>query len=353
MLTQIIDKALNFQPLALEEGKQLYETLPLGELGLLAHELRIMKKKDNVVSYIIDRNVNYTNICNADCHFCAFYRPPGHEEGYVLTKEELYAKIEETLQLGGHQLLLQGGHNPDLGIEYYEDLFRDIKTRYPIKLHALGPPEIIHITQVSHLSIEETIQRLMAAGLDSIPGGGAEILVDRVRRKIAKGKCDTEEWLEVMRVAHRLGLRTTATMMFGHIETLEERLEHLIRIREVQEERGGFTAFIPWPYQSKNTILGRRFDKVTLGHEYLATLAMSRIMLNNVDNLQVSWVTMPVKVAVAGLYYGANDFGSIMIEENVVKAAGASYQMTTEQAEHHIRMAGFVPKRRNMQYEWI
>ncbi len=353
MITRLIDKALNFQPLTLEEGKQLYQKLPLSELGLLAHELRMMKKKDKIVTYIIDRNVNYTNICNADCHFCAFYRPPGHEEGYVLTEAELYAKIEETLQLGGHQLLLQGGHNPDLGIEYYEDLFRKIKSRYPIKLHALSPPEIIHITQISKLSIEEVIRRLMAAGLDSIPGGGAEILVDRVRRKIAKNKCTTEEWLEVMRIAHKLGLRTTATMMFGHIETLEDRLEHLIRIRELQEEGGGFTAFIPWPYQSKNTVLGRRIEGNTTGHEYLATLAISRIMLNNVDNLQVSWVTMPVKIAVAGLYYGANDFGSIMIEENVVRAAGAHYKMDTAQAEYHIRMAGFIPRRRNMQYELI
>ncbi|MCI0530236.1 MAG: CofH family radical SAM protein, partial [Nitrospira sp.] len=236
----------------------------------------MMKKKEPIVTYIIDRNVNYTNICNADCHFCAFYRPPGHEEGYILSEAELYEKIEETLRLGGHQLLLQGGHNPDLGIEYYEDLFRKIKSRYPIKLHALGPPEIIHITQVSKLSIEEAIRRLIAAGLDSIPGGGAEILVDRVRRKISKNKCTTDEWLEVMRVAHRLGLRTTATMMFGHIETLEDRLEHLIRVREVQEEYGRFTAFIAWTYQSKNTVMGRRIEGNTTGHEYLAMMAISR-----------------------------------------------------------------------------
>jgi cyclic dehypoxanthinyl futalosine synthase len=286
----------------------------------------------------------------ARCNFCAFYRPVGSGEGYVLGFEEVFRKIDETIALGGVQLLLQGGHNPDLPIDWYEDLFRGIKTRYPqFRLHALSPPEVIHLTRMTRLSVPEVIDRLMAAGLDSIPGGGAEILVDRVRKLLnCYGKATADEWLGVMREAHRKGLRTTATMMYGHVETVEERLEHLLRLRDLQDETGGFTAFIAWSYQPQHTELG---GSEATGVEYLRMLSLARIVLDNFPSLQASWVTQGGKVGQLSLAYGANDMGSVMIEENVVRAAGASYCMDEVEIVRNIENAGFVPKRRNMHYE--
>jgi cyclic dehypoxanthinyl futalosine synthase len=332
-----------------DEARVLYLEAPTAALGRLADGIRARKHGDGVVTYIIDRNVNYTNVCVAKCNFCAFYRPVGSPEGYVLGFEELFQKIDETVTVGGVQLLLQGGHNPDLPLTWYEDLFRAVKERYPtFKLHALSPPEIIHLSRLSQLPVPMVIERLIAAGLDSIPGGGAEILVDRVRKLLhCYGKATSDEWLDVMRYAHRAGLRTTATMMYGTVETLEERLEHLLRLRDVQDETGGFTAFITWSYQPQHTELG---GTEATGIEYLRTLAISRIVLDNFDNLQASWVTQGGKVGQLSLAYGANDMGSVMIEENVVRAAGASYCMDELEIVRNIEDAGFVPKRRDMHY---
>jgi cyclic dehypoxanthinyl futalosine synthase len=333
-----------------EDALELYHRAPLPLLGALADGIRARKHPDRIVTYIIDRNVNYTNVCVARCNFCAFYRPVGSAEGYVLGFEEIFKKIDETIALGGVQLLLQGGHNPDLPIEWYEDLFRAVKARYPeFKLHALSPPEVIHISRLSQLPVPEVIERLVAAGLDSIPGGGAEILVDRVRKLLnCYGKASASEWLDVMRHAHRAGLRTTATMMYGHVERVDERIEHLVRLRELQDETGGFTAFITWSYQPEHTELGG--DEAT-GLEYLRMLALSRIVLDNFPSLQASWVTQGGKVGQLSLAFGANDMGSVMIEENVVRAAGASYCMDEVEIVRNIEDAGFVPKRRNMHYE--
>ncbi len=333
-----------------DEARVLYLEAPTAVLGRLADGIRTRKHGDGVVTYIIDRNVNYTNVCVAKCNFCAFYRPVGSPEGYVLGFEELFQKIDETVAVGGVQLLLQGGHNPDLPLTWYEDLFRAVKERYPtFKLHALSPPEIIHLSRLSQLPVPMVIGRLIAAGLDSIPGGGAEILVDRVRKLLhCYGKATADEWLDVMRHAHRAGLRTTATMMYGTVETLEERLEHLLRLRDVQDETGGFTAFITWSYQPQHTELG---GTEATGIEYLRTLAISRIVLDNFDNLQASWVTQGGKVGQLSLAYGANDMGSVMIEENVVRAAGASYCMDELEIVRNIEDAGFVPKRRDMHYQ--
>jgi len=332
------------------EALELYRHAPTRLLGRLADAVRERKHPDRVVTYIIDRNVNYTNVCVAKCTFCAFYRPVGSPEGYVLGFEELFRKIDETIAVGGVQLLLQGGHNPDLPLSWYEDLFRAIKERYPsFKLHALSPPEVIHLSRLSQLPVPAIINRLMAAGLDSIPGGGAEILVDRVRKALhCHGKASADEWLDVMRHAHRAGLRTTATMMYGTVETDEERLEHLLRLRAVQDETGGFTAFITWSYQPEHTELG---GTEATGIDYLRTLALARIVLDNFDNLQASWVTQGGKVGQLSLAYGANDMGSVMIEENVVRAAGASYCMDEVEIVRNIEDAGFVAKRRNMHYE--
>ncbi len=332
------------------EALELYLRAPTALVGRLADEVRARKHPDNVVTYIIDRNVNYTNVCVARCNFCAFYRPVGSSEGYVLGFEEIFRKIDETIALGGGQLLLQGGHNPDLPIEWYEDLFRAVKARYPsFRLHALSPPEVIHLSRMSRLPVPQVIDRLIAAGLDSIPGGGAEILVDRVRRLLnCYGKATADEWLEVMRQAHVKGLRTTATMMYGTVETVEERLEHLFRLRDVQDETGGFTAFIAWSYQPEHTELG---GGEATGIDYLRTLAIARLVLDNFDNLQASWVTQGGKVGQLSLAYGSNDMGSVMIEENVVRAAGASYCMDEIEIVRNIEDAGFVAKRRNMHYE--
>jgi cyclic dehypoxanthinyl futalosine synthase len=332
-----------------DEALVLYREAPLHLLGRLADAIRARRHPDRVVTYIIDRNVNYTNVCVARCAFCAFYRPVGSPEGYVLSFEELFAKIDETIEVGGEQLLLQGGHNPDLPLEWYEDLFRAVKSRYPaFRLHALSPPEVIHLSRLSRLPVRAVIERLIAAGLDSIPGGGAEILVDRVRRALnCYNKATADEWLDVMRQAHRCGLRSTATMMYGSVETPEERLEHLFRLRDLQDETGGFTAFIAWSYQPEHTELA---GVEATGVEYLRTLATARIVLDNFDNLQASWVTQGGKVGQLSLAFGANDMGSVMIEENVVRAAGATYCMDEVEIVANIENAGFIPRRRNMHY---
>ncbi len=334
------------------EALELYLHAPTPLLGTLADEVRARKHPERIVTYIIDRNVNYTNVCVARCSFCAFYRPVGSSEGYVLGFEEIFRKIDETISLGGGQLLLQGGHNPDLPLEWYEDLFRTVKQRYPaFRLHALSPPEVIHVSRLSRLPVPQVIDRLIAAGLDSIPGGGAEILVDRVRKLLnCYSKATADEWLDVMRHAHRAGLRTTATMMYGTVETVEERLDHLFRLRDLQDETGGFTAFIAWSYQPEHTELG---GVEATGVDYLRTLATARLVLDNFDNLQASWVTQGGKVGQLSLAFGANDMGSVMIEENVVRAAGAAYCMDEIEIVRNIENAAFVPKRRNMHYELL
>ena len=332
------------------EALTLYEQASTHLLGRLAGEARACRHPSGIVTYIIDRNVNYTNVCVARCNFCAFYRPVGSDEGYVVGFDELFRKIDETIAVGGEQLLLQGGHNPDLPLEWYEDLFRAVKARYPsFRLHALSPPEIIHLSHLSQLDVPLIIRRLMDAGLDSIPGGGAEILVDRVRRELnCYSKASTDEWLSVMRDAHRAGLRTTVTMMYGTVEHLDERIEHLMRVRELQDETGGFTAFIAWSFQPSNT---KRGGTEATGVEYLRTLALARLVLDNVENLQASWVTQGGKVGQLSLSYGANDMGSVMIEENVVRAAGATFCMDELEIVRNIENAGFIPKRRNMHYD--
>ncbi len=346
----IADKLTAGGRLTRDEARQFYLEAPTALLGRLADRARAGKHPGGIVTYIIDRNVNYTNVCVARCKFCAFYRPVGSAEGYTLGFDEIFAKIEETMALGGGQLLLQGGHNPDVPLEWYEDLFTQVKARYPaFRLHALSPPEVIHISRLSGLAVPEVLDRLMAAGLDSIPGGGAEILVDRVRKLLnCYNKATADEWLGVMREAHLKGLRTTATMMYGTVETVDERLEHLFRLRDLQDETGGFTAFIAWSYQPEHTELG---GTEATGTDYLRTLALSRLVLDNFDNLQSSWVTQGGKVGQLSLAYGANDMGSVMIEENVVRAAGAEYCMDEFEVVRNIENAGFAAKRRNMHYE--
>ena len=343
-------KVTNRERLTRDDAIALYRHAPTHQLGQLADIVRARKHPDGFVTYIIDRNVNYTNVCVAKCSFCAFYRDVGASDGYVLGFDEIFAKIDETIELGGVQLLLQGGHNPDLPLTWYEDLFREVKHRYPdFKLHALSPPEVVHISRLSQLPIRAVLERLIAAGLDSVPGGGAEILVDRVRRLLnCYSKATASEWLEVMRVAHTLGLRTTATMMYGTVERLEERIEHLMQLRDLQDETGGFTAFITWSYQPPNTELG---GVEATGIDYLRTLALARVVLDNVPNLQASWVTQGGKVGQLSLAFGANDMGSVMMEENVVRAAGAVYCMDEVEIARNVEDAGFVPKRRNMHYE--
>jgi cyclic dehypoxanthinyl futalosine synthase len=349
-LEPIVEKVRAGERVSADEALSLYRRASTPLLGQLADGIRARKHPERLVTYIIDRNVNYTNVCVAKCNFCAFYRPVGSSEGYVLGFEDVFRKIDETIAVGGVQLLLQGGHNPDLPLSWYEDLFRAIKERYPdFKLHALSPPEVIHLSRLSQLPVPEIIDRLIAAGLDSVPGGGAEILVDRVRKLLhCYSKATADEWLDVMRHAHRAGLRTTATMMYGTVETDEERLEHLLRLRALQEETGGFTAFIVWSYQPEHTELA---GSEATGIDYLRTLALARIVLDNFDNLQASWVTQGGKVGQLSLAYGANDMGSVMIEENVVRAAGASYCMDEVEIVRNIEDAGFTAKRRNMHYD--
>ena len=355
MTNKILEKALNGERISPEEAVRLFETTDMLLLGNIASRISRKKLKERVVTYIVDRNINYTNICITDCAFCAFYRKEDDEEAYVHPFETIAGKIEETIAMGGRQILLQGGHNVNLKIDYFEDLFRRIKERFDIHLHALSPPEKVHTAKISKLAIVDTLNRLNDAGLDSIPGGGAEILVDRVRQKISPHKCSTREWLGVMDCAHGMNIPTTATMMFGHVEAVEDRVEHLRRIRDQQDKTMGFTAFIPWPFQPGRTELGLDHDissQVT-GLDYLKTLAISRIFLDNFDNLQSSWVTQGPKVGQMALYYGANDMGSTMLEENVVRAAGTVHCLNEEDIRRIITDSGFKPQRRNMRYERV
>ena len=354
----LLHRALRLDHLTAEEGVFLFENAATAELMYVGNALRQHHVPGNVVTWIIDRNSNTTNVCIANCKFCNFFRRPGHEESYITSIEEYKVKIEETFAYGGEQLLLQGGHHPDLGLDFYTNLFRQLKELYPnLKLHALGPPEVAHITKLSKSTHYEVLKALKESGLDSLPGAGAEILDDRVRRLISAGKCGAQEWLDVMRAAHQLRLTTSGTMMFGHIETNLERMQHLVKLREVQSEKPadakGFLAFIPWPFQDEDTILKKlkRARNTVTGDEYVRMIAMSRIMLPNVVNIQASWLTVGKPVAQLCLHAGANDFGSIMIEENVVSAAGARFRFTADGIQQAIRDAGFVPQLRNQQYE--
>ena len=333
-----------------QEALDLFASDDLIGIGMAADAVRRKHHPENVVSYIIDRNINYTNFCTEYCSFCAFYRPMGHKEGYILPKEMIFEKIQETLDLGGTGVLMQGGLHPDLKIEWYEDLFRSIKERYPIHLHCLSAPEITNIAEVSSLSLRDTIARLSDSGLDSIPGGGAEILDDAVRHRISRLKCSSQEWVDVHRIAHSLGMRTTATMMFGCGETIDQRMNHLEIVRQIQEDTGGFTAFIPWTFQRENTSLGRFVKEEATAVEYLQTLAIARIYLDNIENVQSSWVTQGLKTCQVGLRFGGNDVGSIMIEENVVSAAGARNHASEEELRRIIRDAGYIPKQRDTLY---
>lgn len=358
-LNDLYQKALQFEFLTVEEGMFLFENAALAELSYVADELRKKQVPHGKVTWQIDRNVNTTNVCIANCKFCNFYRIPGHAEAYITDIETYKKKIDETIKYGGDQLLLQGGHHPDLGLSFYVNLFKELKSLYPnIKLHTLGPPEIAHITKLEKSTHREVLMALKEAGMDSLPGAGAEILTDRVRRLISKGKCGAQEWLDIMHEAHKLNITTSATMMFGHVETLQERFEHLVKIREVQsrkpENAKGFLAFIPWTFQDVDTLLAkiRGVHNLTTAEEYIRMIALSRIMLPNVKNIQASWLTVGKQVAQICLHSGANDFGSIMIEENVVSAAGAPHRFTSTTIQQSIKDAGFEPQLRNQQYEW-
>jgi cyclic dehypoxanthinyl futalosine synthase len=333
-----------------QEAIDLFASDDLIGIGMAADSIRRKLHPENVVSYIIDRNINYTNFCTEYCSFCAFYRPMGHKEGYILSHEEIAQKIQETIDLGGTGILMQGGLHPDLKIEWYEDMLRAIKKRFQIHTHCFSAPEITNIAEVSGISLRDTIARLMDAGLDSIPGGGAEILDDAVRHRISRLKCSTQDWIDVHRTAHSLGMRTTATMMFGCGETIEQRMNHFDIVRQIQEDTGGFTAFIPWSFQRENTSLGRFVKEDATAVEYLKTLAISRIYLENILNIQSSWVTPGLKTCQVGLRFGGNDVGSIMIEENVVSQAGVRNHATEEDLRRMIRDAGFVPKQRDTLY---
>jgi len=357
-VSTLLNRALIQEFLSAEEGVFLFNNASTAELMFVGNELKKKKKQHDKVTWIIDRNLNTTNVCIANCKFCNFFRVPGHEEAYVTSMEEYRIKINETIKYGGNQLLLQGGHHPDLGLQFYVDTFKGIKEMFPdIKLHSLGPPEIAHISKLEGLSHTEVLKALKKAGLDSLPGAGAEILNDRVRRLISKGKCSGREWLDVMRAAHQLNITTSATMMFGHIETIAERFEHLVWLREVQSEKPanskGFVAFIPWPFMDDGTLLKRvkGVSNNVTDDEYIRMIALSRIMLPNVENIQASWLTVGEKTAQICLHAGANDFGSIMIEENVVSAAGAPHRFTSEGIQKSIKEAGFNPQLRTQEYE--
>ena len=358
-LSELYRKALDFEFLSVAEGVYLFEQAPLTELMYLADELRKIQVPHGKVTWQIDRNVNTTNVCIANCKFCNFYRIPGHPEAYITGLETYKRKIEETFRWGGDQLLLQGGHHPDLGLSFYTSLFRELKQLYPnLKLHTLGPPEVAHICKLEKMSHREVLSALQQAGMDSLPGAGAEILIDRVRRLISKGKCGAQEWLDIMAEAHQLHITTSATMMFGHVETIEERFEHLVRLREVQSRKPegakGFLAFIPWTFQDVDTLLARirGVHNLTTPEEYIRMIALSRIMLPNIKNIQASWLTVGKQTAQLCLHAGANDFGSIMLEENVVSAAGAPHRFTSKSIQDAISEAGFEPQLRNQQYEW-
>ncbi|MEM8946260.1 MAG: cyclic dehypoxanthinyl futalosine synthase [Planctomycetota bacterium] len=351
-LQEILQRTVDGERLSNDDALHLLRSQDLAALGRAADEITRRLHPEPYRTYNIDRNINYTNVCTAVCHFCAFYRSPKSDEGYVLDRDVLLEKIEETVQLGGDQILLQGGLHPEFKIEWYEELLRDIKTRFPqINVHGFSPPEIYHFTKVSKLSTEEVLTRLRAAGLGSLPGGGAEILVDRVRAEITRGKVMTDDWLDVNRVWHRLGGRSTATMMFGHVETLEERIEHLDRLRQLQDETGGFTAFICWTFQPDHTDMAE--VPPAGAFEYLKTNAVARLYLDNFANIQSSWVTQGLKIGQMAMLYGANDMGSLMIEENVVAEAGTVHHLTLDQIRGAISDLGYQPRQRNVHYELI
>jgi cyclic dehypoxanthinyl futalosine synthase len=359
-LKQLYDKALNLDPLTVKEGVELFSSAPLEELVFIAGKLRRFHNPGNIAGWMIDRNVNLTNICFSQCSFCNFCRKKNSSDGYVTSIDEYKNKIDELISLGGDQLLLQGGMNPELGIGFYTDLFSDLKRLYPsLKLHALGPPEIVYLAKKEKLTYSEVLSLLINAGLDSLPGAGAEILSDRVRRIVSPAKATSEEWLDVMREAHRFNLPTSATMMFGHIETSMERIEHLIKIRDLQnkkpENHYGFITFIPWPFQDEGTVLRKKhgIKSTYSGHDYIRMIAISRIMLNNIKNIQASILTVGKDIGMLSLHAGANDLGSIMIEENVVSAAGSTNRFNAEEMQAIIKEAGFVPGRRNQKYELI
>lgn len=356
---ELLDRGLRSEFLTADEGQFLFENAPLPDLMFVANELRKKFRNDGKVTWIIDRNCNTTNVCIANCKFCNFYRIPGHKDAYITTIDEYKQKIEETFRYGGNQLLLQGGHHPDLGLKFYVDLFKELKSLYPnLKLHSLGPPEIAHIAKLEGMTHTQVLKELNEAGLDSLPGAGAEILNDRVRRLISKGKCSGQEWLDVARACHQLNITGSATMMFGHVETLEERFEHLVWLREVQSEKPadskGFIAFIPWPFQDDGTLLKkiRGIRNTCTTDEYIRMIAISRIMLPNIENIQASWLTVGKETAQICLNAGANDFGSIMIEENVVSVAGAPHRFTAQGIQDSIRQAGFEPQLRTQEYEY-
>ena len=350
-LDTLLARGADGERLSAAEGERLMAQATLFDLGLAADAVRRRKHPEGVVTYIVDRNVNYTNVCTTSCRFCAFYRPPGHPEGYVLSRAELGAKLAEVVEAGGVQILLQGGLHPDLRIEWYEDLFRWIKREYKLGLHALSPEEILHIVRLERMSVSRVLERLHEAGLDSVPGGGAEILVDRVRRTIAKAKCTSDEWLGVMRVAHHMGLRSSATMMYGTVDTPRDRILHLMKIRDLQDETRGFTAFFCWDFQHER---GTRIDPGDHGTVlYLRQQAIARLLLDNVDHVGASWVTQGPEVGQVALRFGADDFGSVMFEENVVSSAGTTFCMNAEAMERRIRAAGFKAARRNVCYDWL
>ncbi len=352
MMAKLLDKSIAGERLAPEEGLELLQCSELALLGQAADAVARRLHPENYRTYNIDRNINYTNICTAVCDFCAFYRKPKSDEGYVLPRDVLLAKIEETLQLGGNQILLQGGLHPEFKLEWYEELLGDIQRTFPqVNVHGFSPPEIHHFTKVNRLPLRTVLERLRAAGLGSIPGGGAEILVDRVRREITRGKCLTDDWLNVIRVWHELGGVSSATMMFGHVETLAERIEHLERLRQLQDETGGFTAFIGWTFQPDNTDMAQ-VPKAS-PFEYLKTLAVARLYLDNFPNLQSSWVTQGLKIGQLALLFGANDMGSLMIEENVVAEAGTVHYLTLEEIRSAISELGHIPRQRNVFYQLV
>jgi len=349
----ILDKVLAGERMTADDCALLLESHEIARIGVAADEIRARRHNDNIVTYIIDRNVNYTNVCNVVCTFCAFYRRPGAPDTYVRTVEEICHKIDETIELGGTGVLMQGGLHPDFGIEWYEDLLRVLHAKYPtFQLHCFSPPEIHNIHLISKLDYETIMARLKAAGLYSLPGGGAEILDDEVRKRVST-KCTTDEWLAVMRSVHRVGLRSTATMMFGMGDGVVHRVRHLQRIRDLQDETGGFTAFIPWTFQRENTALGRRIKDEPTGIDYLKMLAVSRLFLDNIENFQSSWLTQGLRLGQVALRFGANDMGSIMIEENVVSAAGAHNRADEKMLQFLIREAGFIPQQRDILYQHV
>jgi cyclic dehypoxanthinyl futalosine synthase len=360
LLEELYEKALQLIPMDVDEGVELYTTAPVEELMFVANKLRQLHNPGNIVGWLIDRNVNITNICFSQCSFCNFCRKKGSSGAYITSIDDYKSKIEELYSLGGDQLLLQGGMNPDLGLSFYIDLFKNLKKLYPsLKLHALGPAEIVYLAKKERLSFSEVLSQLIKAGLDSLPGAGAEILSDRVRKIVSPAKATSEEWLDVMREAHILNLPTSATMMFGHVETARERIEHLIRIRDLQAEKQenhfGFITFIPWPFQDEGTVLLKKHGVRSSynGPDYIRMIAISRILLNNISNIQASILTVGKEIGMLSLHAGANDLGSIMIEENVVSAAGANNRFNAEEMQSIIKEAGFIPGRRNQKYEMV